>query len=176
MLLPLSSYFGKRVISEMQFTTIETLHKRHNVSNHRRLDRLFNNLFMLPTKGLSRLCITGPLWRITGGFPSKSSGNTESLSMSSWPSMFITMIFVRWEHPCVIVLPRAWYWPEILRHSRSVETGRIRNMICSFTVFFCLRNINVFSIYMIRSHENDTGSQNASSWKRRDHPTYNLSL
>ena len=57
--------------------------ERDGVSNHRRLDCLFNRLLRLRSKKTSKLCVTG-LWEgnapMTGGFSSQRASNTENVS------------------------------------------------------------------------------------------------
>ena len=65
----------------MAFITVPS-HERHGVSNYRQLDCLSNGLFRLRSKETSKLRITGPLWRESGGFPSQRDSNAESVSIS----------------------------------------------------------------------------------------------
>ena len=65
-----------------------TLHRRHNerdgVSNHRRLDCLFDHLFRRRSKKTSKLCITGLCEGnspVTGEFPSQRASNAENISI-----------------------------------------------------------------------------------------------
>ena len=59
--------------------------ERHGVSNHRRLDCLFNRLFMHRSKKLSKLRITGLCEGdspVTGEFPTQMASNAENASIS----------------------------------------------------------------------------------------------
>ena len=62
--------------------------ERHGVSNHRRLDCLYNRLFRRRSKKTSKLHVTGLCEgksTMTGEFPAQSASNTESVSISYWP-------------------------------------------------------------------------------------------
>ena len=67
------------------FTPLQWSHnERDGVSNHRRLHRLLDRLFRRWSKKTSKLSITGLCERnlpVTGGFPSQSASNAESVSI-----------------------------------------------------------------------------------------------
>ena len=60
---PLVSQSGhlQVVVQAQRVQLKEVLHGGHGVSNHRKLDYFFNSVFMLTTKGISKLHITGYL-------------------------------------------------------------------------------------------------------------------
>ena len=65
--------------------TVQWRHnERDSVSNHRRLDYLFNRLFMGRSKKISKFRVTGLCERnppVTGGFPSQGVSNAENVSI-----------------------------------------------------------------------------------------------
>ena len=89
---------------------------RHRVSNHRQVDYLYNNLFMLMTKKTLKLRILGLLWCV---FPSLSAGIPENhVITSSWVNnlsvyyyvaswWFVILLWVNSSPPCA-AYKRQW--------------------------------------------------------------------
>ena len=68
----IQSKFCFEMNSNYRSVTIQWRHMSHGFSKHQKLGGFLNTLFQLTSKKISKLCITGPLWRI----PSASGGIT----------------------------------------------------------------------------------------------------
>ena len=85
---------------------------RHGISNHGKLNRLFNinNLFGLPTKKISKLSIIGSLWgELAGEFQPQKASNADGVSMSCHCKHAIT--FQNGANTDPKLAPSCRYWP-----------------------------------------------------------------